>query len=191
MSRSLVLAKPLEPPKELEKFFGDPPLLGPERLEDYRAFCSVIATAAKPTDIIGWFLVRELADIWWEIRRERLIKIEIIKLKQKECTTVRFTRADYEREKLLAREEKDDPPSLFRRKDAKPVEKKEDPISVLARTYLHGGADIDFIDKRISALEHRRSALLREVDRRNESMARNADKASSDFVDAEFTEAVE
>ena len=192
MSRSLLPAKSFDPPKELEKFFGDPPLIGNERLEDYLEFFSVIARAAKPADPIAWFLVRDLADIWWELRRERLIKTEIIKLKQKECTSgsLVMTRADFERAKQLAMQQADSP-SQFTRKDSKPVEKKEDPMVLLAKAYLHGGGDIDFIDRRISALECRRSALLREVDRRNESMARNADRACSDFVDAEFTEAVE
>ena len=37
-------------------------------------------------------------------------------------------------------------------------------------------------------LEFRRSALLREVERRNQIVARDADKAASSIVDAEFTE---
>ena len=52
MNRSLVPAKPLEPSKELERFFGDPPLIGNERLEDYLALFSMIAAAVKPADII-------------------------------------------------------------------------------------------------------------------------------------------
>ena len=35
MKKSMVAAKPIEPSKELERFFGDPPLIGSERLEDY------------------------------------------------------------------------------------------------------------------------------------------------------------
>ena len=43
MKKSLVAAKPIEPSKELERFFGDPPLIGNERLEDYLALFSMIA----------------------------------------------------------------------------------------------------------------------------------------------------
>jgi hypothetical protein len=57
MKKSLVAAKPIEPSKELERFFGDPPLIGNERLEDYLAFCSVIEKAAKPADDIARLLV--------------------------------------------------------------------------------------------------------------------------------------
>jgi hypothetical protein len=194
MKKSLVAAKPLQPPKELERFFGDPPLIGTERLEDYMAFLLMVATAAKPADIIVWILVRELVDTWWEIRRERMIKAEIIKQKQREyvAETMFPNRADLERERLRLARDEDDEPSMFRKKGSEPIEKKqEDSISLLAKAYLHGGDDIECCDRRISALLNRRSALLREVDQRNESKARNADRACSVFVDAEFTEPVE
>jgi len=81
---------------------------------------------------------------------------------------------------------------MFRKKGSEPIEKnQEDPISLLAKTYLHGGNEIEGCDRRISALEFRRSALLREVERRNQIVARDADKAASGIVDAEFTEAVD
>ena len=40
MKKSMTPANPIEPSKELERFFGDPPLIGNERLEDYLAFSS-------------------------------------------------------------------------------------------------------------------------------------------------------
>jgi hypothetical protein len=198
MKKSLVAAKPIEPSKELEWFFGPPPLIGNERREDYLAFCSVIERAAKPADNICRILVRDLVNIWWEIRRERLIKVEIIKQKQREYVeTPGYTRADFEKERQLAHEmstprDEDDEPSMFRKKGSAPVEtKQEDQISSLAKVYLQDGSAIEDCDGRISALEFRRSALLREVERRNQIVVRNADQAASGFVDAEFTEAVD
>jgi hypothetical protein len=193
MKKSLIVGKPIEPSKELERFFGDPPLIGTERLEEYKAFFSMIAAAAKPADDIGWLLVHDLVGIWWEIRRERLIKVETIKRKQREyvAKTMLPNRADLERERqrMFMPRDDDEEPSMFRKK-GEPVEKKqEDPISSLAQAYLHDdGNDIEACDRRISALESRRSALLREVERRNQIVARDADKAASSIVDAEFTE---
>jgi hypothetical protein len=193
MKKSL-LSKQLDPSKGLDKFFGDPPLFGSERLEDYKVFCSIIEAAAKPADDIARLIVRELVDTWWEIRRERQIKFYIIMSKQRQhaAGTLGLSRADYLRESMLARDENVEP-SAFRKKESAPIEKKqeEDPISSLARVYLQSGGEIDFIDRRISTLEYRRSCLLREVDRRNQSVARIEDKACSDFVDAEFTETSE
>jgi hypothetical protein len=197
MHKSLVAAKLIEPSKELKRFFGDPPLIGNERLEDYLAFWSLIEKAAKPADDIARLLVWELACIWWEIRRERQIKAKIIKQKQQDAVAKSqgYTRADYERERRAAERTsmprvEDDEPSMFRKKGSEPVEKKqEDPISLLAQAYLHDdGNAIEGCDWRLSRLEFRRSALLREVERRNQIVARGADKAASSIVDAEFRE---
>jgi len=47
----------------------------------------------------------------------------------------------------------------------------------------------DVIDKRTASYEYRRNATLREMDLRSERMARLLEKASSDVIDGEFTEA--
>jgi len=56
-------------PTELESLFGDVPLVGRERREDYDAFFSAIAAAEVPIDAIDWMLLRDLVDLAWEIRR--------------------------------------------------------------------------------------------------------------------------
>jgi hypothetical protein len=200
MPKSLVTAKPIEPSKELERFLGDPPLIGNERLEDYLAFSSRIERDAKPADDIARLLVRDLVNIWWEIRRERLIKVEIIRRKQREAVAKALapTRADYVRESRAAERismprDEDDEPSMFRKKGSEPIEKnQEDPMSSLAQAVLHDDSGfIEGCDWRISRLEFRRNSLLREVERRNQIVARDADKAAAGIVDAEFTEAVD
>ena len=111
MSRELVTAEQIKPPKELQVFFDDPPLVGNERREDYENFFRTIAAAVKPADAILWVLVRDFADITWEIRRERKIKADIIKLKQKEVlveSSFRMTRDDYLREHALGPVENQD-----------------------------------------------------------------------------------
>jgi hypothetical protein len=85
MNRSLVAKKSFRLPTALEKLFDNPPLVGNETREDYDAFCLEIEKALGPTDFILWMLIREFADISWELRRERRIKAEIIMLKQKEA----------------------------------------------------------------------------------------------------------
>ena len=191
MDKSLLPANSLKPPK---KFFADPPLIGNERLEDYKLFFAEIAAAAKPLDFIAWLFVRDMTDVWWEIRREKKILIEIIKQKQRESAFTGLTRADFIKQARLAEKmskptDEDDEPSRFRLKDSPPIEKEqEDPIASQARVYLHGGGEIEASYRRIAALEFRRNTFLREVERRNLIVARNADKAASDIVDAEFTE---
>jgi ribonuclease D len=70
-------------------------------------------------------------------------------------------------------------------------EMKESPTLVLARAYIDGAGRIDKIDRRIASYETRRNAMLREMSTRRERMARKLDRASSDVIDGEFTEAAE
>ena len=63
--------------------------------------------------------------------------------------------------------------------------------SVLARAYLRGAREIDAIDKRIALYELRRSAILKEIGLRSERKSQKLAKASSDFIEGEFTEAAE
>lgn len=190
MNKSLVPTENIKPPKELKHFFDDPPLVGNERREDFENLFLTIATAVKPADPIEWILARDVVVYAWEIRRERRIKADIIKLKQREAQTGsshRLTRADYS---ALAEAEEES--SEFEKMESKPQpKKKEDPAAFLAEAYVLGDRDIDIIDTRIASYEHRRNASLREISYYNEAMARRADKATRDVIDGEFTEAAE
>ena len=64
-------------------------------------------------------------------------------------------------------------------------------MSMLAKGYIRGDYDIDVIDKRIASYEYRRNTALREMYLRSEKMARLLEKASSEVIDGEFTEAAE
>jgi hypothetical protein len=65
----------IKPPAGLAKLFADPPLVGNESREDYEDVFAAIATAAKPADAIAWLYVRDITDLSWEIRRERMLKV--------------------------------------------------------------------------------------------------------------------
>ena len=189
MSRALVPAKLIKPPKELEQFLDDPPLVGTERREDYENFFSMIAMAVKPVDAIAWLMVIDVAYLSWEIRRERRIKAEIIKLRRREAQSssdMAMMRADFKLSQIAAKD-----PSAFKKKDWKPEPKEEHSMSMLARGYILGDYDIDVIDKRIASYEYRRNTALREMYLRSEKMAQLLEKASSDVIDGEFAEAAE
>jgi hypothetical protein len=189
MTRSLVIAKPSEPPKGLELFLDNPALVGSERREDYDKFFWAIAAAVNPANAIEWLLVKQLVDLSWDIERDRRIKAEIIKLKQREAKypldMIRF-KADLDR---LTMEKEN--PSTFKKKKPEPEPEENDNIPLLAKALIDGADDINDIDRRIAFSESRRSTVLRELDRYTESLARKLDRASSDIVDGEFTEAAE
>lgn len=189
MTKSLVPTENIEPPEGLKHFFDDPPLVGNERREDYEKLFLMFARALKPADAIEWILARDVANYSWEIKRERKIKAEIIRLKQQEVASpgLLMSRADFLREEELAKAKAENP-SMFRKKEElKPQAKGEDQASGLPEAYMVGSRDIDIIDTRISSYEHRRNANLREYTQLSEAMARRRE-APRDIIDGEFTE---
>ena len=143
----------------------------------------------------SWFGSR--VNIWWEIRRERFIKIEMIKQKQREAVAQNRTNASrflfgksgLQRECYVMRTMS---PACSGKKVLEPVQKnQEDPMTSLARVLEDDPSGIEGCDRRIAALEFRGSAVLRDVERRNQVVARDAEKATSDILDAEFTEALD
>jgi hypothetical protein len=189
MSRSLVTKKSFRLPTALEKLFDNPPLVGNERREDYDAFCLEIEIALGPTDFILWMQIREFADISWELQCERRIKAGIIMLSQKKAQNpsgMVMTRADFVRAKM-----EQENPSMFKKRVSKPEVREDESESLLPETYMLGHREIDIIDTRIASYLFRRHAVLREIERYSESLARKLDKAAPDIIEGEFSEAAE
>jgi hypothetical protein len=202
VNRSLVTTKHIRPPKELEALFDNLPLVGRERREEYDAFFSAIARDEMPSDAIDWILLKDFVDLDWEIRRERRIKVEIIKLNQTEVISDLLKSTFDEADRLgsavnrifSARTEAQlwaSDAETRKRIDLKLKEKGHDSYSILAKAYLRGARDIDAIDKRVALYELRRNAILKEIGRRSERKAHKLDKASSEVIEGEFSEAAE
>jgi hypothetical protein len=190
-----------KPTNALSQVFGEPTLVGLERLEVYNEFLSMIASAIKPTDSIGWLLTKDVADLAWDIRRERIIKAEIIKHYQKEvvaelikllapagqfsATIYRIFQADDD----LTLWETD--PEARLRIDKALATKGHSASAILAQAYMRGATQIDAIDRRIANYERRRNTALREAGFWNEGLLRRLDQATSEVIDAEFSDVVE
>jgi hypothetical protein len=202
MSHTLSEVSVFKPTNELSQLFGAPALIGHEELEDYDRFFSSIASAIKPTDVIGWLLTKDVTDWSWEIRRERTIKAEIIKHYQKEvvgellksalappgqlsATTYRIFEADADLAAWTT-----DPEARIRIEKALAA-KGHDVSSILAQAYMRGADQIDAIDRRIAAYERRRNTALKEEGFWNENLLRQLDRAIPEVIEGEFTEAAE
>ena len=202
MSKSLIKTLSIKPPKELQPFLEDFHLVGDETAEDYVNLFVAIAMAAKPANTIDWLYIKDVADLTWDIRRERSIKAAIIESNRKEVVLD------------LLKATVDDPVSVrshvyrifgaageVMRWSVDSEAKKEinakltasgyPPSEVLARAYIKGAAQIDAVDRRIASYEMRKMLILREVEHRNERLSRRLEKASSEIIDAEFSEAAE
>ena len=192
MSRSLLAEKPIKPPKELKKFFDDPPLVGDERREDYENLFATLAMTVKPADAIEWMYLGDVVNLTWEIRRMRRIKAGMINSSLEKSRTHRLRTAAYleelsEDEELTEAEEEEE-------EEEEGEAESEDPAALLAEAYCYSSNTfgyIDAIDRQTASAEMRRNSALRELAWHSEARARKLDKASREIIDGEFSEAAE
>ena len=191
-----------KPRNELARIIGDPALVGSEKLEDYEKLAANIESAIKPPDAIGWLFMRDVTDWSWEIRRERILKGEVIKFYVKEIVAElikselggedRFENAYF---RIFIADERfaewvTDPEA---RADIEKelAAKGYDSSFILAQAYMRGADKIEVIDKRIAFKEERRSAALRNAGIWSERLQRRLDQATPEVIDGEFTAVAE
>jgi len=201
MSSAVSEVSVFKPTNELSEVFGEPALVGLEKREVYDGFLSLIASAIKPTDPIGWLLTKDVTDLSWDIRRERIIKVEIIKYYQKEVVAElikslappgQFMTAMYrifQADDDLTLWETD--PEARVKIDEALAAKGHSTSAVLARAYMRGATQIDTIDKRIAVYERRRDTTLSEAGLWNDRLRQQLDQATTAIIEGEFTEAAE
>lgn len=202
MGRSVTKKVYAEPPRDLAVFFDDLPLIGEEKAEDYRKLLAAIVQAAKPSDAIDWLYVKDVVDITWDIRRERAIKTAILQEAQKEIVLdlLKTTRKDwdsldahvhrifYVRNEVKQWHENEEARKII---NGRLTERGHSPSVVLAKAYEKVGAQLDNVERRIASYELRKITVLREIERRNERLARRLQNAASEIIEAEYSEAAE
>jgi hypothetical protein len=201
MSNGLSEVSVFKPTNELIQVFGVPALVGQEKREDYDGFLSSIASAIKPSDAIGWLWTKDITDLSWDIRRERIIKVDIIKYYQAEIVSELIkllappgqlnaaTYLIFEADAALTAWKID--PVVRAKIDAELAETGHTADSILAQAYIRGATQIDAIDRRIAGYERRRDAALRDAGLWNDRLARQLDQATTAIIDGEFTETAE
>jgi hypothetical protein len=193
---------------ELDRFLGDAPLVGDEKQEDYDAFYNSVVSTLDQPDVINQLYLKDFVDLSWQIRRERLILADIIRLYQKEvvldllktaykklsgpieslATADRFLGADRDAQRWLG------DPAARKEIDADLLARGYSSSTVLGLAYRKGAAEIDMVEQRIASYEIRRLMALREIERRNEKSARQLKKSTADLIEGElgaFKEAAE
>ena len=172
--------------------------------EDYESLFTAIAAAANPKDAIAWLFVRDITDLSWEIRRERALKLQVIKSAQidqvKQLLTppapYRMLELDLgvdpnaekiaKKAKLWASD-----PKVRGRIDKELANKGYDASEILTGALNRAADRIDAIDRRIASYELRRMTALRSMGHYNETLARRLEAVSSDVIEGNFTEAAE
>ena len=190
-----------QPLTELDWLFAEPPLLGNVSIDDYLKLRDHFALAAKPATLIQWMLLKDYVDLTFEIRRERKAKVSIIELKQKEvvlgllkstydgsdaaAAVYRICSAADDAQKWASDQEK------RAEIDAVLMKRGHPPSAVLAQAFIDGEAQIDAIDKRIATYEQRRMTIYRELERISDRLAQRIEKAATEIIEGEFSEAAE
>ena len=201
MSQTATEVSVFKPTNELHQVFGEPALVGSETLEAYNKLFLAIESAIKPTDAIGYLLTKDVTDWTWEMRREQIVKADIIKYYQKEVVAELIKKLAPEGQLASATYRiflSDDDLTIW----ATNAEGRADidkalavmghsTQEVLAQAYIKGATQIDIIDRRIAAYERRRDAALAGAGLWNEGLRRKLEKANTAIIDAEFTEAAE
>jgi len=78
MSNLPAIKQSYRPPAELALLSSKASVLDTESYTEYKRLFDEVIDALKSVDIIGWILAKDVADITWEIRRERLTKAGLI-----------------------------------------------------------------------------------------------------------------
>jgi len=184
---------------------GEAPLVGDERQEDYDSFFAAVTSKLAQPDIIDELYVKDVVDLSWQIRRERLILAEIIRLHQREVVLGLLKTKHSERDGLpdtrnamyqILGADRDaqrwlGDPTARAKIDADLKTQGYSPSTVLAQAYLNAAAEIDKVEQRIASYEARRMMALREIEHRSQNSARQLERATSDIIDGEFREAAE
>jgi hypothetical protein len=200
MERDLVKESTVKVPPSLASLFNDPPLVGDEKREDYENLLSAIVAAIKPNDAVVWLLARDFADLSWDIRRERNVKRELIRLTEIEVVSKLLSpimpallplnmAVVAGKTNTLAKQWAGDAEAR-QRVISKLAEKGYDASDILTLALNRAAPQIELFDRRIGNYELRRMAAMKAIEQYSEASARRL-AASTDVIDGEFTEAEE
>ena len=176
--------------------------MGVETIEGYKSFFRAIVADLKPADAIDWLYIKDVVDLSWQIRRERVVLAGVVKSFQMEVVrdllkaTVDTSNAGEAAVYRIFSAANDaqrwaSDPAARKEIDARLSARGHSAAAVLAQAYIRGANHIDAIDKRIASYEARRVGIVREIERRSAKLARDLAAASSQVIDAEFNEAAE
>ena len=173
---------------ELRQILGPPPLYEGESEENYNQLYDRVRRTVLPEDTIEEIWVRDVVDLTWEILRLRRLKAKLMDAAASQglenildtLGTNFITRG-----KLIESWASGDTDA---KKDVDHLLKKAgfDKATIEAQTLSARLDDFDRIDRLIMQSEGRRNAVLREIDRHRDTVARRMRDALADIADAEF-----
>jgi len=165
--------------------FGKPALLRSEDANLYDALFARVVVAARPRDPFEWILLKDYADLAWEVFRLRRAKAGLVNERHKNAIGA-----------LAAKLTIDVMPWVEQQKsvDAKMLimtslkEKGFDADAITAEAMMRACNELAAFEELIASAETRRNAMLREFDYHRAGLAARL-RAAPDVIDAEIEDA--
>jgi hypothetical protein len=180
-------------------------LLGPSWIiegEDpnlYEELLGRVAAAVGPQDIIDWLLIKDVVALTWQIHRFRRLQDGLVRFARREAM---------ERLLMIAWPGSEERPDRAKDSYAKQLadqwfegakSAKRDIVNILKGTGLSTddiavqalsikAEELDRLDLQNEGYEHRRDAILQQIERRRRGWSKVVKRASDEIIDAEFTE---
>jgi hypothetical protein len=180
-----VAAEPAVAAPAITDVFGKPPLLRFEDANLYDALFARVVAAARPRDPFEWILLKDYADLAWEVFRLRRAKAGLVNAQHKNAIGA-----------LAAKLTIDVMPWVEQQKsvDAKMLimtslkEKGFDADAIAAEAMVRACNELAAFEQLIASAETRRNAMLREIDYHRAGLAVRL-RAAPDVIDAETEDA--
>lgn len=169
----------------LTDVFGRPPLLRFEDANLYDALFARVVAAARPRDPFEWILLKDYADLAWEVFRLRRAKAGLVNARHKNALATLASSLSIDVTPWVEQ---------HRNVDAKMLilhalrEKGFDEDAIAAEAMVRACHELSAFEELIASAEARRNAMLRELDHHRAGLGTRL-RTVPDAIDAETEDA--
>jgi hypothetical protein len=180
-----VVAAPAVAAPAMTDVFGKPALLRDEDANLYDALFSRVVAAARPRDPFEWILLKDYADLAWEIFRLRRTKAGFVNTMHKNALVMVLKKLALD--VRLALQFHKDPSAKATVLEQLTLHGLDESV-VMAEALVACRAQLSTIEAMITSAETRRNAMLREIDYHRGGLATRL-RDAPDVIDAETEDA--
>ena len=163
-----------EIPADVLELWGEPSILNSEDPKRYLKLAVQFANDVRPNDFIEWFLVKDVLDLTWEILRLRQMKAECVEITRDQLVEGWLKAANIKAANFDVN------------KTSPELKAFLNGGRITARAFLGALPYYERIEYLLAGAEGRRAAVLREIDRRRDSLAFRMRVASDRIIDGEL-----
>jgi hypothetical protein len=185
LAAAVLAAPPLVAAPAILDLFGKPPVLRSEDASHYDALLSRLVVAARPRDPFEWMLLKDYADLAWEIFRLRRSKAGIVDGARKNALVLILRRFDLD---VLAAGKFHSDPDTRGMIVEQLADQGLDEDIITHEAVSNCSGRLAALDRLIASAEYRRNTMLREMDHHRGNLVARL-RAAPDVVDAEIEDA--